>query len=467
MPESDNNDIDQDPLWERRARPGKRGNASQEKSTISVTPAQFKQQLLKYCQRQTKHNRSFCLAAIRILEYDQVARESGEHAAEQLSRLVQDVSAKYLRDADRITMPAPGRFLALLPDTDHAGAYRALNRIASSVASSKLHYKHKPLHASCSIQIASSEQVGSDPEALLENLGYSYDSDGKLQIADVRIHEVSHPTPFSGSFDVWFSRYNRASWNEGVVRREELEVPGIRVEQFEAIDTWQSQEPVIVQTVRQEDGTAFSAEQLEIIHKRARVAQHLDHPCITTVFDYHVKDQAILYLVREKLALAEPSIYMSDDHPDIAIMLDWLVQMCNALIYMQGVVPPIVPPVLDECLYIDISKGSPAIVDYELPYLLPDCYTSLEVTAQEAEAASQGRPVAAYRPVIESLASFMESVQKSCPTGCKRLADLIQKLRAEDLPKGLNTIFKIRAALTEVLEAEKLVLISGAEESHA
>jgi GGDEF domain-containing protein len=466
MPDSDN-DKDPPPLWERRAHSSKRSNALQEKSTVCVAPAQFKQQLIKYCQRQTKHNRSFCLAAMRVLEYDQVLRELGEHAADQLSRLVQDVCMKYLRDADRITMPVPGRFLALFPDTDHSAAYRALSRVASTIAGSKMHYKQKPLRASCSIQIASSDQFGSDPEALLEQLGYSFDEDGKFQPAEALASEVHHRAPFSGSFEIWASRYNPASWNVGVVRRDELEIPGVTVEQFEAVDTWKAREPVIIQVVRLEAGTAFSAEQLETIHKRARVAQHLDHPCITTVFDYHVKDGIALYLVREKLALAEPSIYIEDDHPDISITLDWLVQMCNALIYMQGEVPPIVPPLLDECLYIDISKGTPAVVDYELPYLLPDIYTSLEFSEQEAEAASQGRPVAAYRPVIDSLVTFMDSVQKSCPGGCKRLAGLIDKLRANELPKELNTIFKIRAALTEALEAEKLALVTGAEQSHA
>jgi diguanylate cyclase (GGDEF)-like protein len=467
MPETENKGQ-QDPFWERRAIPGKRsGTSGQDKLPGLVTPSQFKQQLLKYCQRQTKHNRSFCLASMRVLEYDQVSKELGPQAGEQLTSLVRDVCDRYLRDADRLCVPAGGRFLVLLPDTDQAGAYKALNRITATVAASKIHHKHKALHASCSLQIASSDQYGSDPEALLEQLGYELDDEGKFKSMESELPAEHHPLPFSGNFEIWFSRYEAEAWNKELVRREELEVPGVIIEQFEAIDTWKTRQPVIIQTLRLGNGNGFTASQLETLHKRARVAQHLNHPCITTVFDYHVKDGAVLYLVHQKLALAEPNMYLEDDEPDTAITLDWLVQLCNALVYLQSLVPPLVPPLLDECLYIDVSQASPAIVDYELPYVLPELYSALEISTQEAEAAAQGRPIAAYKPVIDSLVNFMDAVQSSCRGGCQDLAGLIERLRVQELPKELNTIFKIRAALTEVLDTEKLALITRTERSNA
>src|SRR5437868_7107745 len=169
----------QDQFLERRAGSGKRGgsNVSGKRHPVLVSPAAFKQQLIKYCQRQTKHDRVFCLAALRILEYDKAVQEYGKVVAEQLTRLVHDVLEKSLRDADRVCTPVLGRYLLLLPDTDEAGANSALNRVAQTVGAARMHYKHRQLHASCAFIIAGSQKFGSDAEALLDAVGYNLDED--------------------------------------------------------------------------------------------------------------------------------------------------------------------------------------------------------------------------------------------------------------------------------------------------
>src|SRR5215470_9507409 len=116
---------------ERRSLPGKRReSALSKRRSLILTPAAFKQAVIKYSRRQVRDGRPFSLAVLSILEYRHVRETLGQQAAEQLNHLGQDVCLRNLRDADRLCVVPDGHLLLLLPETEPAGAKRTVERLS-------------------------------------------------------------------------------------------------------------------------------------------------------------------------------------------------------------------------------------------------------------------------------------------------------------------------------------------------
>lgn len=425
--------------------------------TLLVSASAFKQTLMKYIRRQARYGRTFCLASIEILEYEQVKNTLGAHAAQQLHRLGQDVCLKYLRDADRLCGAQPGQFLLLLPDTDPQGARQALERLAQLMGTAKAHYHHKQLRASASFHIVDSAQQGSDPEVLLGELGFKIDEGGNLgrHLGPDRAYRgAMAQAPFCGDFDVWSERYADIK-----LEGEGLYGENLRVSRLSARDCWRGGKPVQMRLIEPDQpDTSLEADFLDLIARRARVLQSIDHPGLLSTADYHLQDRRKLCLVQDRLDGPILGDYLLVEEIDGLTLLDWALQILGSIIYLQGLMPPLVPPPPGDSSFIVGSGKHLVLVEFEIPYLFPNWHQPSQISAEEILAVAQGRPVAAYAPVLTGLARLMSELISRLPHPPGELAALLSCLQTEELPAEWNTVFKLRSAVKRIWDKERVNL---------
>lgn len=408
----------------------------------------------------------FCVASLDVIGYEELEDESGHHAAEQVNNFVIDICRKFIRDADRICLERPGHFLFLLPESDASGGKQALTRVAQTLAANRLQHKHQSLHVTCSFKVAYSGEYGSDAEALLAATGYRIAETGELIRVDSPGPSSILPgegwEPFCGDFSVWSQRYSRMQGNLQHTEGEFLEVKTLTSQ-----DHWCSDQQVTVRIMGPlHRRTIFDTTLLELIERRARVLQSIDHPHVTPLRDYHISKRSQLYVVRADID-AIPLLQAANHGVSASNILEWTIQICNGLIYLQSLIPPVVPPPLEECVYVVPDTNQIIFIDYEIPYLFPHWYQKIPVSNLEIEAALQGRPVAAYGPVIQSLSRLLKSLFKLSPVPLAKFSTLLDKISQVDLPRDLNTIYKIRSAVKEILDDCRLNLLTTEEAPHA
>lgn len=431
------------------------------RQSLQVTPAAFKQILIKYLRRQTRYGRAFCLAVIEILEYEQVKKTLGPQAALQLNRLGQDVLTKYIRDADRLCGGCPGQYLLLLPDTDADSARQALERLAQFTSASRTHYHHKQLRASCSYRLVDSAPYGSDPEILLSALGFEIGEDGHLnqrpapELAGRA--DLMRGESFSGSFVVWIKRYRCLEIGSAPGGGDQLKIAW-----GSARDLWRDSKPVRVSVIEPvKADTAFDTEHIESLARRSRVLQSINHPGVVGCTDYHLKDHLSYYLVQDALGGQILPDYVSASQIDSLTVLDWALQICNSIIYLQGLMPPVVPPPPAKDSIIVSGDKHLVLTGFEIQYLFPAAHEPSQISADEMIAVAQGRPVAAYTAVLAGFAELVSWLLASLDTPPERLVSLFARLRTENLPPDLNTVYKLRSALKRIWEAERLQIVAG------
>ncbi len=433
----------------RRRSPASTGGVPGLKPAL-LTAAAFRQTLLKLSQRLTRQEREFAVIALNILEYDTVRTSLGEAAAEQLNNLGRDLCLANIRGADRLCNPQPGHFLIVMPDSSEQSAAAAVDRLTRLIADAKTHFKHTQLRASCSSRAAYCQLSGCDPEAMLLEVGYRFDEPDNLEY----IHQPSasgSPTGFRGAFSSWVSRYDNLQPQRETVINEYL----IQT-RLTAADIWSGQ-PVQIKVTRLASGREFDEATLDLILRRTRVLQTVDHPGIAATTDFHIKDKQQLYLVGKlQSAPSLQSFIASPSQVTQPQLLDWGTQMCNSLIYLQTVMPPVIPPALSPNLFIVDKATRLILVDYEIPYLFPLWHHAAAVSSEEMQAVAQGRPIAAYNPIIRSFASVMASIARASRQCDKRLTDMLNRLQEDALPAELNTIYKVRSALKELSEPPKI-----------
>lgn len=431
------------------------------RQSLQVTPAAFKQILIKYLRRQTRYGRMFCVAVLEILEYEQVKRTLGPQAALNLNRVGQEVITRCIRDADRMCGACPGKYLLLLPDTDAGNARIALERLAQLTAAARTHYHHKQLRASCSYRIVESSPYGSDPEVLLSALGFEIDEDGNLnqrgapELAGGA--DLVRGEPFSGSFGVWLQRYR------------EMEIGGaspgagkLMVARGSARDLWRDSTPVCVRVVEPaQAGTTFGTDQVDTLSRRSRVLQAVDHPGVVGCVDYHLKDRRSFYLVQDAFEGKPLAEYLSGSRIDGLTVLDWALQICNSIVYLQGLMPPVVPPPPAKDSIVVSADKDVVLIGFELQYLFPAAHGPGQISGDEMMAVAQGRPVAAYTSVLAGFADLAAWLLEHLDHPPDRLASLFARLRQDELPPDLNTVYKLRAALRRIWEAERLQAVAG------
>jgi GGDEF domain-containing protein len=431
---------------DRRTNKDRSGQALPGKKVAALAPSAFRQALTRLSQRLTRNGREFVLALLTILEYEEVKRVLGDQAAAELNNLGLSICARYTRAADRFCNPEPGRFLIVMPDCSVAGAQSATDRLSALIAGSRIHHKHKQLRASCSSQVADYKPHAGDPEAMLWELGYFFDEFSELQSyacghwAGRKPYQV-----FGGQLSCWFSRYERLDAPEKRSTNE-----GLHIEYFRAHDCWSAGKAVQVRSITL--STAFDSAAVELLARRGRALQAIDHPGVLPLLDFHMQDDRQLFLVTEQVCQPDLARFVaSEKHLKLEMLADLLLQLCNSLIFLQSVIPPVVPPPLTASNLLVGGDNHLLLVEYELPYLFPALHKSASISDNEMHAVAHGKAVPAYTAVIASFASLFENLLPAGIDG-SGLAELLSRVAGTDLPPKLNTIYKIRAAIKEAIE---------------
>jgi len=412
--------------------------------------------VLKHSQRFCKDGRPFSLAALDILEYEQVLKVFGVTAAEQLDRLGRLVCTNALRGTDRLCFVEPGHILILLPDTDRACAKAVLERITQSIASARLHYKNKPLRASGAFQVVSCDTVSDttgmlppDLDALLQSIGYKIDEQGNLyssQSASLRLLSKK-PRPFSGSFSVWSDRYVNIQSVKAAPKMGSLSLPGgLIFMRAVAFDQWQAGKLVNLKLFEiAENKTRFDAESLSMVARRARVLQQIDHPGVAKLLDFHAFEERSLYLVENPIEGKKLAALTFN----LETAIEWSIQICNTLIYLQGLIPPLIPPPLHQENFVVLPDNQLVLLDYEVPYLL----TPLMVIEDGQDGVNVERLSAPHnRFGMENLFTFIYDLIARAKDDN---ADWRRLLREEEGFEKFNSIFKLRSSLKKIYDKLK------------
>ncbi|MBI4532913.1 MAG: diguanylate cyclase [Candidatus Melainabacteria bacterium] len=420
-----------------------------------VKSAQFRQVLTKHVRRQARFGRTFCLASLQILEYEHIAKNMGEQAADKLHQLGCDVFLQSIRASDKLCLASPGKFLLLLSDTDRQSASKTLARLTQLTAQAKIHYHRKALRASCLARLVDSAEGGGDLEVLLASVGFGLDDEREFcWVGTQSSTAVAGHVTVGGEFTSWVERYSGVTWVAKKTLGRHLQLT-----EMTALDSWNNNGVVRIRALEPADEeSCWDDDVLQIILARAKVLQSIDHPAIIRLQDYSLKECRALYLVQDNPVGQKLSDYLSIVDVDVALVLDWGQQILNSIIYLQGVVPPVVLSQCDENMFIVVPHKHLMLTDYEIPYLFPRWYKVMHVSSEDIEAIAQGRPTAAYVPVIRSFARFMILLLARIARPPESLVTLLARLDAESLPLELNTAFKVRASLKAVSDITRVDL---------
>lgn len=441
---------------ERRAggRAGVRRNANTTNEPSLIAPDGVKSLITKLSQRYCKDGRPFAIASLDILEYEQVSNVLGAVAAEQLDRLGKVVCTNSLRGSDRLCFFEPGHILIILPDTTEEAANIVMERITQSIASAKLQHKNKPLRASGAFQVAASdvaedgaEILAPDTEALMESIGYKFDAQDHLyntQLSSMRLF-TKKQRPFSGSFSVWSDRYVNIITTKLEKSVDNSPLPqGVIFIRATAEDVWQANRTVNLKMFELSDRSGkFDPEALALVARRARVLQQIDHPGVSRLVDFHTYEDRCLYLI-ENQVIGKP---LGSIRANLETVLGWGVQLCNTLIYLQGLMPPLIPPPLKIENFVVSAENQIVLLDYEVPYLLSPLMVQQDIS--ETNTSSLSAPYNRFG--MENLLMFLyDMIAKS--EHHRDLSDLFDVKESDRLSEKLNSLFKIRAELKKAID---------------
>lgn len=400
----------------------------QRRETMLMSRESFKHLLLKYCQREIRDGRDFCLAGLSVLEYEQVFQAS-EQAADQLLRLVEDICLRSQREKDRLCRLSSGIFILILPDTDKEAAQNTLDRLAGTLAGAKTHYHQKPLKASTTFRVAHSKDLGANIESLLNAVGCCLDERGTIDLLHCQKTSELPPTD-SATFEIWCRRYEEIV----SIETQTLNIHGHEVTKttHNAVDGWSKEKLRL-------DKFAFAhtetkADTLDKITKRMRVLEDLDHPSINAAKDFQFENSETLWIAKSLLSYPSLKMYIQKATITEEIILDWCHQLLNLIIYLQSLVPPVVPPLFNNENLLVGQDNQLILSNHEANYLFA-CLNHGEQNSSNTDVN--------YQAVIVSLGKLMLSLANGKET---KIANLLKKLN-DPLPKELNTAYKVRQAL--------------------
>ncbi len=395
----------------------------QRRETMLMSRESFKHLLLKYCQREIRDGRDFCLAGLNVLEYEQVFQTS-EQAADQLLRLVEDICLRSQREKDRLCRLDSGIFILILPDTDKEAAQNTLDRLAGTLAGAKTHYHQKPLKASTTFRVAHSKDLGANIESLLNAVGCCLDERGTIDLLQSQKKSELLQTD-SATFEIWRRRYKEVTGAE----TQAMNIQGHEVTKttHSACDSWANEKIIL-------EKFSFAHNGMDTITKRMRVLEELDHPSINAVRDFQFENNESLWVAKPLLSYPSLKAYIQKDTITESIILDWCHQLLNLIIYLQSLVPPVVPPLFSEENLLVGDDCQLILSNVEANYLFA-CLKHGEQNSSNTDVD--------YQAVIVSLGQLMLSVSKDRDS---KIANLLQALK-DPLSKELNTAYKVRQAL--------------------
>lgn len=397
----------------------------QRRETMIVHREAFKHLLSKYCQREIRDGRDFCLVRLNVLEYEQVFQTS-EQAADQLLRLVEDICLRSQREKDRLCRLDSGNFILILPDTDKDLAEKTLERLAGTLAGAKTHYHQKTLKASTIFRIAHSKDLGANIESLLNAIGCCLDETGNIDLLEVTCNELPQSDTFA--FENWIRRYKKGD----TVNQEVLKVKGVDIATttYEAIDSWANAEVYLDKFVFD---VTINADTLDKIVKRTRVLQELDHPALLSTIDFQVTDNELWHA---KPPILHESLKTYADKNKITELqiIDWCHQLLNLLIYLQSLVPPVIPTLFTKDNLFVGDEEQLILTNFEANYV----FACLNIGEQNSSNTDLD-----YQAVIVSLGRLMLNLLGDKDT---KIESLLNRLK-NPLPKELNSAYKVRQAL--------------------
>lgn len=403
----------------------------QRRETMLMSKDAFKHLLVKHCQREIRDGRDFCLVGLHVLEYEQVASQSPQ-AADQLLRLVEDICLRSQREKDRLCRLDSGHFILILPDNDKTTAEKTLERLAGTLAGAKTHYHQKPLRASTTFQIAHSKDLGANIESLLSAVGCCLTDRGEIALSQISIAALMRPN--SNNFEIWLDRYK----NLRLFSEDSLVVDGhtIVTTRYKAFDSWSHKESELKKFCL--SGNICKTDTVEKITKRTRVLEELDHKNIIATTDFQFENESTLYLATPSIAYPTLADYLQTKELDGETLLDWFYQLLNLLIYLQSLVPPIVPsPLTEESLLVG-DDDLLLLHNFEANYLFA-CLPHGEQSTSNTDLN--------YQKIIVSIGQLLGNLTERYTLRPQlNIAPLLSKLK-EPLPKELNSAYKVRAAL--------------------
>jgi len=212
-----------------------------------------------------------------------------------------------------------------------------------------------------------------------------------------------------------------------------------------AEDQWQANRTVNLKMFELADRTGkFETEALGLVARRARVLQQIDHPGVSRLVDFHTYEDRCLYLIENQVIGKQ----LINVRANLETVLGWGVQLCNTLIYLQGLMPPLIPPPLKLENFVVSADNQIVLLDYEMPYLLSPLMV-------QSDAAAESSPSALSAPYnrfgMENLLMFLyDMIAKSEQN--RNLSELFDVKDADKLSEKLNSLFKIRAELKKAID---------------
>lgn len=418
--------------------------------------------LNRYCRRFSRDGRNFSLASLRILEYESVKATAGFELADQLDHLGANIICSALRGEDRICLVGKAQYLVLMPGTIYDDAHKAMERASLSIGEKSLRQKNHVVRPSATFMVASCSDVGGNSggvtgtlvatETLLREVGYALGSNNALIDRSLRESIVNSGdcSVFTGSYETWFDRYKAV---------------GERL-----IDTWSADDREIVLSVWQPASDTVSGVNRESLLRRLRALQSIDHPAFNRVTDFFITPDWKISLISSKLDGVElrggpvikktkTAVVDSLQSASDLTILNWIIQISNALIAAQAMSLPMVLSDFSKIKITLLQNERIVLSGFESEYLQsafeelpkhdhtgkkPHGFISdlalfgLELVEAKDEARSGSRK-RATKPNFEA------------PLG--EFRDLLASLSSQDGNCESSSLYKLRSTLRSIQEA--------------
>lgn len=387
-----------------------------------LSPDAFKQALQKYAVRHVKGEAVFSLLSVRVTNFADLSTKYGATAALVAGDSLLGACLKGLRQQDRACLPADDFFLFLLPEADRSGVEQACARILQIIADAKVKHDGNTLKPKGEVLFTHLGDAVCDIDAMLHEVGATLDEHGEITR---RTAEAQHRTIASANLESWLLRYEGFSGRNGDSARPVV-----------ARDCWSTNRVNIKRaTPRVENALRVAWED---VVKRARVLQHIEHPCLNRLIDFHPDEtHSSLFLVWRYLEGETLSAALAKKSLPVSSALRWINELIGALAYLQGLVPPAVPADLtSECVMI---FGDDIVIDCSFDQYVFNENPPAEETSR--------RLLLQTARLMGEIADATERSQLPAD-----LIQIIDDLKKDKVPPALNTMHKLRSAVRKVIE---------------
>lgn len=387
-----------------------------------LSPDAFKQALQKYAVRHVKGEAVFSLISVRVTNFADLSTKYGATATLVAGDSLLGACLKGLRQQDRVCLPADDFFLFLLPEADQSGVEQACARIIQIIADAKLKHDGNTLKPEGEVLSTHLGDAVCDIDAMLHDVGATLDEHGEIIR---RTPEAQQRTIASANLESWLLRYEGFSGRDGGSPRPVV-----------ARDCWSTSRVNIRRAIPQAE-TALRAAWEDVV-KRARVLQHIEHPCLNRLIDFHPDEtHSSLFVVWRYLEGETLSTALAKKSLPVSSALRWIGELIGALAYLQGLVPPAVPSELtSQCVTI---LGDDIVIDCSF-----DAYVFNENPPAEE---TSRRLLLQTAGLMGEIADATESSQLPA-----ELTQIIDDLKKDKLPPALNTMHKLRSAVRKIIE---------------